>query len=199
MNDAVAGYTDVKIHAITPPWQKKASVASVNNFLQELQKGADNDNDQKKVSKSGKSNFKGVEVAPEKPKPPPVMKISSISRDGNLGLEFDQDMAVPPFKESAGKRALETGTPVSLTDIDVSRDVLDLQFTLTSDVNVADVLYTLEITDWDTRKVNIFVNFTDPTMVSQGNDRDAVAVRIKNPAWFRSADGGAVPSTSAVP
>lgn len=111
-------------------------------------------------------NLKGVKAAPEKPKPPPVMKISGISRDGNLGIEFNQDMAVPPFKEFAGKRELQTGTPVSLKDIDVSRDVLDLQFTLTSDVSVADVLYTLDITDWGTRKVNIFVNFTDPTMVS---------------------------------
>jgi len=75
-------------------------------------------------------------------------------------------MSVPPFKETAGKRELQTGTPVSLKDIDVTRDVLDLQFTLTSDVSVADVLYTLEITDWGTRKINIFVNFTDPTMVS---------------------------------
>jgi hypothetical protein len=94
------------------------------------------------------------------------MKISGISRDGTLGLVFDQDMIVPPFKETAGKRQLQTGTPVSLKDIDVARDVLDLQFTLTSDVSVADVLYTLEITDWGTRNVDIHVNFTDPTAVS---------------------------------
>jgi|APSaa5957512535_1039671.scaffolds.fasta_scaffold130841_2 hypothetical protein len=83
-------------------------------------------------------------------------------------------MVVPPFREFAGKRALKTGTPLSLKDIDVSRDVLDLKFTLTSDVDVTNVLYTLDIKDWGTRKVKVFVNFTDPTMVSQGNNRDQV-------------------------
>ena len=81
-------------------------------------------------------------------------------------------MIVPPFKEFAGKRALQIGTPLSAKDINVNRDILDLKFTLTSDVSVTDVLYTLEIEDWGTRNVGIKVNFTDPTMVSQGNNRD---------------------------
>ena len=76
--------------------------------------------------------------------PRPKLRVKSISRNGILKINFNQEMIVPPFvtdKNSA--RNLEEA--VTLSEIDVTRDILDLQFELESDVDLNRIKYTLEI------------------------------------------------------
>ena len=68
-----------------------------------------------------------------------------------------------------------------MENIDVSRDILNLDFLLKSDTNPKKMEYSLEVKEWTTDKINIQINFTDPLQVSQGFDRDTVYFNLKNP------------------
>ena len=99
-------------------------------------------------------------------------------------------MIVPPFarestKSDGKRRALASG--VSLSDIDVTRDIIDLHFHLKSDIDVKKIRYTLEIAKWSEKEFQIHINFTNPLFISQGQERDEIVLIVKNPSWFRSA------------
>lgn len=65
--------------------------------------------------------------------------------------------------------------------MDVERDICSVRFILASEVDPKDIKYFLVIKRWDETGVDIYVNFTDPMLVSRGEDRDLVEVSIKRP------------------
>ena len=65
--------------------------------------------------------------------------------------------------------------------MDVVRDICSVRFILASEIDPKDIKYFLEIKKWDEYGVDIFVNFTDPMLVSRGEDRDLVEITIKRP------------------
>ena len=65
-----------------------------------------------------------------------------------------------------------------------------MNFVLKSDVNPEDIKYHMEVEYWLPNELKINVNFTDPTMISKGTERDTIYMKIKNPDWFRSAETG---------
>lgn len=83
-----------------------------------------------------------------------------------------------------------------MNQIDVQRDLLDLNFVLKSDVNPDEIKYYMEIKYWLPNELSIHVNFTDPTMISKGMERDTIYMKLKNPDWFRSAETGLPLDTS---
>jgi hypothetical protein len=52
------------------------------------------------------------------------------------------------------------------------------------------VRYTLDITEWDENFMLIFINFTNPMAISNGEYRDTIVVQVKNPDIFISAVSG---------
>ena len=87
-------------------------------------------------------------------------------------MEFNQDMVVPNFK---GRLLLR------MRDIDVARDIMEVRFkSMGEESNF--VLYTLDLLSWDKRNIVVSINFTNPTEVSLGGQRDGVEFIIKNPA-----------------
>jgi hypothetical protein len=44
--------------------------------------------------------------------------------------------------------------------------------------------------EWSPDKFEIYINFTNPLVISQGKQRDEVNLVVKNPAWFKSAVNG---------
>ena len=123
------------------------------------------------------------------PPPKPRMDINKVSRDGTIEIGFDQDMWVPEHREKEDEtkeRRLEPG--LHLSEFDVTRDIVDLDFQLRSDVKVRDIKYTLTIVKWTKRDFHLFINFTDPLQISRGLSRDMVVLRVKDPMWFRSAE-----------
>ena len=96
-------------------------------------------------------------------KPKAVEMETKIDRKGYVTLSFDQSMQIPKF----GKRRLgESNETLGLSNIDVSRDMLNLDFILKSETNPRDVKYSLELKEWSSKKVGIQVNFTDPLSIS---------------------------------
>lgn len=138
--------------------------------------------------------------------PPPnpkevVMKIKEISRNGLILFEFNQEMLIPPFvdrePESSDKNVSATNDTsngstnssesrqlVPLSMIDVSRDIMEIQLLINSIVEVEDVSFTLEVKNWTTRNLGIFMNFTDPLMISKGGNPDEIIFRVVNGQLF---------------
>jgi hypothetical protein len=80
-----------------------------------------------------------------------------ISREGYLKIRFNQKMLVPSFLTSKKSRRL-----ISVSDISVNRDILDLTFMLKSNVEPDDIKYFLKLEEWTEDYLNVYINFTDP-------------------------------------
>ena len=59
---------------------------------------------------------------------------------------------------------------LKLSEIDVQRDILDVQFVMNNrDANEDDKFeYFLSLEKWTPRQMDVKINFTDPTVISQG-------------------------------
>ena len=79
-----------------------------------------------------------------------------------------------------GKESAEKGTAarklIPLSALDVTRDVLDIDFQLSSDNDPSDIKYFLEITSWELEEMKVQVNFSDPLMISRGVKPDRVII-----------------------
>ena len=117
----------------------------------------------------------------------------AMSRDGGLDFPFDQDMIVPDFTDGTNSTKNDNSTRralVAMKQIDVQRDLLDIKFIIKSDVDPKDIKYYLSIKHWTPRSLAISINFTDPTMISKGEQRDVMYMKLKDPFMFRSAETG---------
>lgn len=94
---------------------------------------------------------------------------------------------MPSFAKKAKRKGRNM---ISLSDIDVARDILDIDFISRNDDEGSSKEFFLEMTDWGPRGIDIFVNFTDPLSVSQGEGGDTMACTIKNPSMFVPEGGG---------
>ena len=84
---------------------------------------------------------------------------------------------------------LAAGIPME--QIDVTRDFIDLRFVLRNDfINITDIKYNVFIEEWTEDNFKLKVNFSDPYLISQGEERDVAYVSIKNPGLFVSAKTG---------
>ena len=93
------------------------------------------------------------------------IRVSSISGDGKVRIGFNQELNVPNFNENSNGRLLK-GT-ISFQDFDVQRDLLDFSFILNSGVEQKPA-YFLELTDWKPYFIEVYMNFTDPLIISKG-------------------------------
>lgn len=91
----------------------------------------------------------------------------------------------------SGKRQL-----IGVSELDVSRDVVDLTFITETDQETNPIGYYLSMTKWDENGIGIQINYTDPLMVGKGKDQ--VMTSLKNPDLFVSAASGeALPKDKA--
>ena len=79
---------------------------------------------------------------------------------------------------------------VALEEIDITRDVMGVEFFLKSDMETEDIKYFLEIKNWTATSFDVSINFTDPMIISQGEFRDECKMVIKNPYLFVSKQSG---------
>ena len=77
-----------------------------------------------------------------------------------------------------------------MEEIDVARDLLDIRFVLRSDLDPKDLKYSIVVEEWTETKFKLKINFTDPFLISQGEERDVAYISIKNPALFVSKKTG---------
>ena len=105
-----------------------------------------------------------------------------MQRDGVFTVHFSEPVFLPDFIQ---RRSL-----MSLSEINVPRDVMDVNLIVYSDVNVNDIQYYLSIIEWTNKKISIHMNFTTPLLISKGLVRDEVYMYIKNPYLFISQATG---------
>jgi len=113
-----------------------------------------------------------------------------MTRDGIVSIKFNKEMIVPDFAKNLNKkngRNLE----ITMDQLDVSRDLVDIKFISKTDAEEVNKEYFLSVHDWSPSNFDVFINFTDPMMVSQGDQDDQVVVSFKNVFLFQPSDGGA--------
>ena len=100
--------------------------------------------------------------------PPVDLFIKEISKNGIVRVQFNQPLNVPEFfsSESKGRRL------IAFSDLDVARDLMDFKFVLRSDLDPKDIVYYLELVDWQMDHLDIYVNFTEPLLISKGLIQD---------------------------
>ena len=140
-----------------------ASTAKVTKLFQGWKK------DLEKHTKVAKTTYKKLEK-----KNLPLMIFSNITRNGMMSLTFNQNILVPSFikkisHQSAGSddshRHLDSH--LDIDTIDVSQ-IIDLKFLLKSDTNPDEIKYSLELMEWNDKVIQVFINFTNPLLISQG-------------------------------
>ena len=88
------------------------------------------------------------------------------------------------MNDNVAKRKL-----IPLSALDVNRDIMDFSFVLKSDVDPEEIKYYLDITKWGEYTMDVFINFTQPLIISKGTEMDGVICKILNKDLFMSYDG----------
>ena len=83
-------------------------------------------------------------------------------------------MIVPTFNNT--RRSL-----LSIDQINVSRDILNIKFLLKSDQDPSKISYSLSIQKWMKDHLHLKIKFDDPNVISKGMNRDTVYMKMKNP------------------
>jgi len=81
-------------------------------------------------------------------------------------------LKVPGFITSENKDIVKGRNMVSLSELDVARDIMDFTFIMRSDLEASDIQFFLEVQEWNTEQLKIYMNFTNPTIVSTGLTND---------------------------
>jgi hypothetical protein len=140
------------------------------------------------------------------------MKVSTGKMDASGGLPIDSNQPTVPVgitsaKDPKGRRRMYVQNfyehPVTgkrqllgVSELDVSRDVVDLSFITETDTETNPIGFYLDMEKWDANGIKIAINYTDPLMVGKGNDQ--VMTTLKNPDLFVSAASGeALPKDKA--
>jgi len=139
-----------------------------------------------------------------------LVKPAPMDASGKAGVKSNQKMmplGISQSTDPTGRRRLfiqnfyehpVTGKRqlLGVSELDVQRDVMDLQFITETDQETNPIEYYLEMDSWNDDGVAIKINYKDPLMVGKGNDQ--VMTTLKNPDLFISASSGeALPKDKA--
>jgi len=123
--------------------------------------------------------------------PPPPVKVSAptITRDGKIGIKFNQPLQVPDFikKGQSGRLLAEGGIPLS--EINVQRDIIEFIFIQKSGLDDK-IEYSLDLDHWTEEEMGVKINFKNPLLISKGKNNDAMVSVIKNKNLFVSKESG---------
>ena len=116
-----------------------------------------------------------------------------VQFNGTVSLIFNHKMILPDLQNSTYD-ALQTKNSstslITFENLDVSRDVFDLTYIGNSIYQPGNFTFTFEIRRWTETQIEVFVNFSDPLIVSRGKSHDKFVLQIKNCDLFISAESG---------
>ena len=99
---------------------------------------------------------------------PVILKIDEISRDGVLTIKFNQPLIVPEFLSRAQeKTSKDLRKLFELSELEPSPDILNFTIVQSANTDPTSLEYSLELLTWTETEITLFVNFTDPLVVSQ--------------------------------
>jgi len=78
---------------------------------------------------------------------------------------------------------------LTLSELNVVRDLVDIKFKLNSDLEVGTLKYFVEVKNWTNEEIQFYFNFTEPLQVSKGEKPDLLILTIKNPELFVTKTG----------
>ena len=78
---------------------------------------------------------------------------------------------------------------VAIGEVDVARDVLDIQFDMKSEQQDNQLAYSVQIADWLSDRVLFQFNFSDFTLVSKGSELDKTYIRVRDVSYFVARGG----------
>lgn len=121
--------------------------------------------------------------------------------EGGVKNKFNQPLETPDFAtktDKAGRRQLYmqnyvdhpvTGKRmlVGLAQIDVQRDLMDVNFITTADQEANPIEYYLELRAWEEDNIDVKVHYKDPLVASKGNPQ--ILTTFKNPGLLAPKDG----------
>lgn len=90
---------------------------------------------------------------------------TSMDRKGYATIKFNQLMQIPEFGKLGRKLGISNET-IALSNINVARDILNLDFILKSDTDPKEIKYSLELKEWSTKRIGIQIYFEDPLQIS---------------------------------
>jgi len=96
-----------------------------------------------------------------------------MSNDGVFHLKFNEKIQVPDFitnnfdeaylsKLDGAKEELGLSPKLHVSEIDVSRDIMQVRFILKSQVDVDKIQYYLGLSEWTEDGLKLFFNFSEP-------------------------------------
>ena len=151
-------------------WEKKLSQKDINNLYDKYLKRAD------EIANANNERLRG--------------KIESVSRNGKILIKWNHKVKVPAFIMASpnkyGRDLQDEIKKISLSEIDVVRDVLDFKFVAQGDEDLSNLVFYLSITEWTDQSIELYINFTNPLIVSKGQNQDIVICTFKNPDLFVS-------------
>ena len=100
-------------------------------------------------------------------------------------MSFEQTMSIT---RGFGRR-LQGNDSFSLESFDVARDLVDVQFLLKSDIEPEDIEYEIGLKEWSQEKIEFKFNFSNPLLISQGEEQDMVQIKFKDRDMITFADG----------
>lgn len=200
-----------------PAAEVKQAFASLGKNLRKKKSKKNRKNRNKKNKKGSNAadttavDDEPIEEAPVEDLGPMKVKTGKVDSSGGLPIKSNQPtvplgitsstdpktgrrrMFVQNFYDHpvTGKRQL-----IGVSELDVSRDVVDLSFITETDQETNPIGYYLDMENWDENGIDIKINYTDPLMVGKGNDQ--IMTTLKNPDLFVSASSGeALPKDKA--
>ena len=99
-------------------------------------------------------------------------------------------MLVPNFIDQGTNFNSSMRYLMPLSEVDVTRDLLDISLIKRNSEMEVVLEFYLSLLEWTENQIIVNVNFTDPTLVSQGIDEDQVVVALKYPFLFISKANG---------
>lgn len=201
---------------LTADWETKASPTAVQNIFSKFKKNKLEKLKKEKTRKSTTDAAQGGDTAVEVPEEDeeanaaPEVETGKLSREGALPIKMSAPCEVPDIfstTDANGNRRLYiqnfiehpvTGKRqlVGVAELDVTRDVVSLDFVTNTDTEANPIGYYLSMQEWTPTGLGIQINYTDPLMIGKGDDQ--VMTTLRNPDMFISkASGKSVPKDKA--
>ena len=95
-------------------------------------------------------------------------------------MVFSEQIKRPNFLVDIGiRRRL-----VELSNVDVTRDLFNIELDLFGFEAQQNLTYTVEMTAWEADRIKLFINFSDPLLISQEIIKDKLRFSFKDPSFF---------------
>ena len=115
-----------------------------------------------------------------------------FTRNSILIVTSNVEMEVPPFITFTEHRSLMT-----VSNLNVNRDLFDIEIDFYGVDAQEKIEYSVSLTNWTGSQIDLFLNFSDPELVSKGLQLDKAILKVIDPEMIKSAKYGSAVDNSS--